>query len=266
MLRHQNLILSSMSASKQPSSSSSAAPLGRKRNGGTQQVLASGANTVLLSKRRKLGSGVPRAVACTSPSTAAELAESAVDSAPASSSAVNTDVVQDATFITDVIEAYAADTFFAMRVTAGTSLTEGLWWKEGRVVTPNSAGIKRLVLKAMHDHPLAGHLAVTKTIKAIDNRFFWRNAHQQVCDHIRHCCRCQLQTSNTSKPTALLQPLDVPPFAWHTVITDLITGLPVTADGHNATAVFIDKLIKYVYAVPCTDTFDAVEWAACCPA
>ena len=64
-----------------------------------------------------------------------------------------------------------------------------------------------------------------------------------------------------SKPTGLLQPLDVPSFAWHTVTTDYMTGLPVTADGHNAIAVFVDKLTKYVYAVPCNDTSDVVDWA-----
>ena len=145
--------------------------------------------------------------------------------------------------------------------TAGMSLIEGLWWKEGRIVMPNSADTKRLVLKAMHDHPLAGHLGVTKTIKAINSRFFWRNAHQEVRDYICQRHSCQLQTSNPSKTTDLLQPLEVPPFAWHTIITNYITGLPVTADGRNTIAVFVDKLTKYVYAVPCTDTSDAVDWA-----
>ena len=250
-----------LAASKQPSSSSSsaAAPLGQKRNG---VVPASGANTVPLGKRRKLDSGVPHAVITTPPSPAAEPAvESALDSAPASSSAVDTDDVHNTTFIDDIIEAHAADPFFAdENNTAGMSLIEGLWWKEGRIVMPNSADTKRLVLEAMHDHLLAGHLGVTKPIKAINSRFFWRNAHQEVCDYIRHCPSCQLQTPNPSKPTGLLQPLDVPPFAWHTVTTDYITGLPVTADGHNAIAVFVNKLTKYVYAVSCTDT-SAIDWA-----
>ena len=190
-------------ASKQASSSAAAAPLGQKRNG---VAPASGANTVPLGKRRKLDSGVPHAVIATPPSTAAEpAAESALDSAPASSSAVDTDDVHNATFIADIIEAHAADPIFADESnTAGMSLIEGLWWKEGCIVMPNSADTKRLVLEAMHDHPLAGHLGVTKTIKAINSRFFWRDAHQEVRDYIRHCPNCQLQTSNPSKPTCLL--------------------------------------------------------------
>ena len=183
------------------------------------------------------------------------------DSAPSSSSAVETDDMHDATFIDGIIESYAAELFFAdEKNTAGMSLTEGL--VEGRSQChAKFCNTKRLVLQAMHDHPLAGHLRVTNTTNAINSRLFWRNAHQEVRKHIRHCPSCQLQTSNPSKPTGLLQPLDVPPFAWHTVTTDYITGLPVTADGHNAIAVFVDKLTRYVYVVSCIDTSDSVDWA-----
>lgn len=147
------------------------------------------------SKCRKLDSGLPHAVVGTPPSNAADTAaESAVDSAPASGNAVDTDDVHDATFVDDIIEAYAADPFFAdENNTAGMSLIEGLWWKEGCIVMPNSADTKRLVLKAMHGHPLAGHLEVTKTIKTINSRFYWRSAHQEVLDYICHCPSCQLQ-------------------------------------------------------------------------
>ena len=168
---HAVLAVMTRSAANRQSSSSSAAaaPLSQKRNG---DVPASGANTVPLSKRRKYDSGVPHAVVGTPPSAAAEpAAESAVDSAPASGSAVDTDDVHDATFIDDIIETYAADSFFAdENNTAGMSLIEGLWWKETRIVMPNSADTKRLIVEAMHDHPWAGHLGVTKTVKAINSR------------------------------------------------------------------------------------------------
>ena len=77
----------------------------------------------------------------------------------------------------------------------------------------------------------------------------------------RHWPSCQLQTTQQSKPAGLLVPLHVPPLAWHTLTTDYITGLPLTANGHTAIAVFVDKLIRHVYAVPCTDQSDAMDWA-----
>ena len=42
-------------------------------------------------------------------------------------------------------------------------------------------------------------------------------------------------------------------------ITSLVCLLP--PNGNNAIAVFVDKLTKYVYAVPCSDTSDAIDWA-----
>ena len=53
----------------------------------------------------------------------------------------------------------------------------------------------------------------------------------------------------------------MPPDAWHTVTTDYITGLPLTPKGNYAIAVFVDKLTKYVYAVPCNEKANAVDWA-----
>ena len=108
---------------------------------------------------------------------------------------------------------------------------------------------------------MAGHFGVTKTLKSITTRFYWPNVEREVRDYVRNCSSCQLRTTHPSKPAGLLQPLDVPPYAWHTVTTDYITGLPCTPKGNNAIAVFVDKLTKYVCELPCTDKSDAVDWA-----
>ena len=251
-----------------PSSSSSPAAVSAPTEGGHQPARgkaspASGANELPVSKCR-VDQAADTSQLFADP--AAPSPSSAPDATPSSSSAPDAapDDVDDQlhTLVDDIIEAYAADPFFLDDAnTADMSHVEGLWWKDGRIVVPDSVDTKRLILQAMHDHPLAGHLGVTKTLKAITSRFFWKNAAKEVSDHIRQCPSCQLQTTHPHKPTGLLQPLDVPPYAWHTVTTDYITGLPLTADGNNAIAVFVDKLTKYVHAVPCKTTSDAVDWA-----
>ena len=172
------------------------------------------------------------------------------------------DELTDHSLIDDIAEAYAADAFFADAAkTAEFIFAQSLWWKGDLIVVPDSKDTKRLILEAFHDHPMAGHFGCAKTLKAIKSRFYWRYADKEVSDYIRNCPSCQLQTTRPSKPAGLLQPLDVPPYAWHTVTTDYITGLTCTPKGNNAIAVFVDKLTKYVYAVPCKDTSDAVDWA-----
>ena len=232
-----------------PSSSSSPAPTSRLVGGRTP---ATGANTIPVRASRHSAAQQP----------SADAHAPAEPSSPTSSSSSSDSIADPVDLIQEIAEAYAADPFFADDAnTAGMSYAEGLWWKDGRIVVPDSKDTKLLILQAMHDHALAGHFSVAKTLKAINHRFFWRRAAQEVSDYIRHCPSCQANKSNSSKPSGLLQPLEVPLTPWHTVTPDYITGLPLTAKGHNAIAVFVDKLTKYVYAVPCSNTSDATDWA-----
>lgn len=56
-------------------------------------------------------------------------------------------------------------------------------------------------------------------------------------------------------------PITVPPHRWHTVTTDYVTGQPESDSGHDAIAVFVDRLTKYVYIMPCTVNNDGEDWA-----
>ena len=237
-----------------PSSSSPAtAPATDGRAGKSSP--ATGANTVPVCTRKSTAAQQP-------PNGTPASAEQSSPSSSSSSSPQSEGLDTQTNLVDDISQAYAADPFFADDTnTANMSYIEGLWWKDGRIVVPDSEETKLLILQAMHDDPLAGHFSVAKTLKAINHRFFWKRAGQEVSDYIRHCPSCQANKVSSSKPAGLLQPLDVPPSAWHTVTTDYITGLPLTPDGHNAIAVFVDKLTKYVYAVPCSTTSDATDWA-----
>lgn len=181
-----------------PSSSSSPAAAVSPTEGGHQPARgkaspASRANAVPVSKCRV--------------DHAADTSQLFADpAAPSSSSAPDAapDAVDDQlrTFVDDIIEAYAADPFFLDNAnTADMSHIEGLWWKDGHTVVPDSVNPKQLILQAMHDQPLAGHLGVTKTVKAISSRFLWENAAKEVRHYIRHCPTCQLQTTHPYKPT-----------------------------------------------------------------
>ena len=220
-------------------------------------------------QKRKRGASTPATGANATPissgqrtAVAANPNQQSVNPNAADQSSPAMDDLAGNSLIDDIAEAYAADPVFAdEEKTAGFTFAQSLWWKGDLIVVPDSTDTKRLILEAFHDHPMAGHFGFTKTLKAIKSRFYWRNADKEVGDYVRNCPSCQLQTTHPSKPKGLLQPLDVPPYAWHTVTTDYITGLPRTPKGNNAIAVFVDKLTKHVHAVPCSDTSTAVDWA-----
>ncbi|KAA6427324.1 MAG: hypothetical protein FRX49_01989 [Trebouxia sp. A1-2] len=62
----------------------------------------------------------------------------------------------------------------------GLTFAQDLWWKGDRIVVPDSSDTKKLILQAFHDHPMAGHFGVRKTLAAINSRFYWPFADREV--------------------------------------------------------------------------------------
>lgn len=91
---------------------------------------------------------------------------------------------------------------------------------------------------------MAGHLSICKTVKNIQRCFtcpkIWAGT------YIKHSPSCQVNKGNNTKPPRLMQPNEVPPYHWHTVITDYATGFPKTADKHDAVAIIVNAVTKYV--------------------
>ena len=71
-------------------------------------------------------------------------------------------------------------------------------------------------------------------------------------ESVRTCDGCQRHESSTRKPIGLLQPLQIPEQTCESVSMDLITALPMTAKGHDAIVVFVDRLSKMVHFAPTT--------------
>ena len=129
-------------------------------------------------KRRK-GVSSPATGANTIPLNTADKQQPTL-SQPQSSSSETADTLHDVSLIDDLAETYTADPFFADEAkTADLTFASGLWWKRDRIVVPDSLDTKRLILQAFHDHPMAGRLGVTKTLKAINSRFYWLHADRE---------------------------------------------------------------------------------------
>lgn len=80
-------------------------------------------------------------------------------------------------------------------------------------------------------------------IKAL---FVWPNMKQDIKDYITTCEVCAQAKSKHYKLPGLLQPLPIPPFAWHTINLDFIDGIP-KSKSYDTILVVIDKLTKYAH-------------------
>jgi transposase InsO family protein len=81
-----------------------------------------------------------------------------------------------------------------------------------------------------------------------------------IHNYVRSCSTCQQAKPDRAKYPGLLQPLPVPPQAWHTVSLDFVEGLP--RSGHaNCILVVIDKFSKYSHFLPLLHPFTAAKVA-----
>ena len=126
----------------------------------------------------------------------------------------------------------------------------GYWTYQDRIVVP--ASMQSEIIKEHHANVISGHFSWSRTVDLISRQFWWPKMRKSVQDFIQSCLSCQRNKSSTQRPFGLLTPLEIPDSRWHTVTMDWIMDLPVSAGGHNAIMVIVDKLTKYVHLVPTT--------------
>jgi hypothetical protein len=60
-----------------------------------------------------------------------------------------------------------------------------------RVYLVPDLGLKKKILRAVHDSPLAGHQGFFKTYRRIRERFSWKGLKHDVMRHVSECVTCQ---------------------------------------------------------------------------
>jgi hypothetical protein len=116
-------------------------------------------------------------------------------------------------------------------------------------------------MRELHDPPYAGHIGSRRTHEAIARTYWWPDLARNVSDYVRSCIVCQRNKTGTQRPARLLQPLQIPERKWGSVGMDLIVGLPMTENGHDAIMTFVDRLTKMVHFVPTVTTCTAKDCA-----
>jgi hypothetical protein len=124
-------------------------------------------------------------------------------------------------------------------------LDEVIFYKDRIYLVPESE-LKRKILRAVHDSPLAGHQGYFKTYRKIRERFSWKGLKDDVLKHVQECVTCQQNKSEQTHPGGLLQPLPIPEQKWESISMDFITGLP-KVQGRDCIFVVVDRLTKFVH-------------------
>ena len=66
----------------------------------------------------------------------------------------------------------------------------GLLLHEGIVYVPTGGDLRTCILKACHDHPLAGHPGQMKTLELLRRDYFWPKMREDVITFVKSCITC----------------------------------------------------------------------------
>jgi len=124
---------------------------------------------------------------------------------------------------------------------------------------------RQTILELCHDHPLAGHFGVLKTLAKINRNYIWPGLRQDVVTHIRECEVCQAVKARRYKLYSTLRPLEVPNSPWQRITLDFITDLPPSRLGnevYNSILVVMDRFTKMAHYIPTRKTITAKNLAS----
>jgi hypothetical protein len=67
----------------------------------------------------------------------------------------------------------------------------GFWQRGCMYAVPADDGLRRKILKWLHDAPTAGHPGRDETTRAVASIFWWPGMRSWIEDYVKGCAQCQ---------------------------------------------------------------------------
>jgi RNase H-like domain found in reverse transcriptase/Reverse transcriptase (RNA-dependent DNA polymerase)/Integrase zinc binding domain len=141
--------------------------------------------------------------------------------------------------------------------------SDSAWYHGSALVVVEDNALRREVSSLYHDHCLARHPSISKTLDLLTRDYWWPTVKDFVMSYVKGCATCQSSKANTVRPRA--PPFPITPVTeampFETVAIDLITDLPV-AEGFDAIFTITDHdVTKATVFIPCNKTIDTLNAA-----
>ncbi|WVZ90409.1 hypothetical protein U9M48_036715 [Paspalum notatum var. saurae] len=140
------------------------------------------------------------------------------------------------------------------------SLSQGILRRKTKVWIGNNKDLQNKLIEQCHSTAVGGHSGIPITMKKLKQLFSWKGMKAAVHNFVSSCLVCQQAKLDRSKLPGLLQPLEIPPSAWHTVSMDFVEGLPRSGSA-NCILVVVDKFTKYAHFIPLLHPFSTQKVA-----
>lgn len=124
----------------------------------------------------------------------------------------------------------------------------GIHENNWKLYVPNDFRDK--VFLEMHDRPLGAHFGVNKTLKKIQEMYYWPRMEQDVRNYVRTCDHCQVGKHPTKKvnvPMGAQKQCDGP---WDSISIDFLGPFPRSKSGNKYLFVLVDNFSKWSLLKP----------------
>lgn len=111
---------------------------------------------------------------------------------------------------------------------------------------------RKEILKLNHDHKLAGHLGIAKTLARIKRQYTWPNLREDVTTYVTNCLPCALRKPYGSF-RAPLNPLPPVQFVWERIAMDIVGSINESTSGNKYILVLADYASRFVFTIPMED-------------
>src|ERR1700730_3935709 len=137
---------------------------------------------------------------------------------------------------------------------------DGLLREHRRIYVPDVNNLRLHVLRARHDHPLAGHFGRTKTMALVFRDYTWPKLQGFVSDFCKSCTICGRAKAPRHKPYGTLKQLPIPEKPWNSISMDFIKQLPKSST-FTVILVVVDRFTKQGIFILMTNEVNSAELA-----
>ena len=142
----------------------------------------------------------------------------------------------------------------------GFKVEQGRLYYKDRLVIPQKSPHIKVLLQEYYNSVIGGHSGDRKTYQRLARKWFWIGMRKDVGVYVQECEVCQQQNYSTTKPTDLLQPLDLPNQVLDAVTMDFIESLP-KSNGVDTILVVVDRLSKFAHFL-CYARGNSITWVS----
>ena len=125
--------------------------------------------------------------------------------------------------------------------------------------------VMKNLLKNLYDRcgpSLTAHPGFQQTYEKVSASFYIRGLSRAIRTYLQHCPECLVYQTRRHQPHGSMQPIDMPPVPFHTLILDFVLALPRSSEGIDTILSVTDKFSKRVTLISDKVAYINMDWAA----